>query len=264
MTADYLEICERAARAGGTVLRQYYGRCQAKEKSPANLVTEADLASQETIRQIVTEAYPTHGFIGEEDDQTTKQDPRCRWRWVVDPLDGTTNFAHGMPKYAVSVALLDRDKAVVGVVFDPVMDHCFSASAGEGAFLNGERIQVSGVEQLSEALLAASFPPRVPPTSPMALDYLRISAVCQATRRMGSAALNLCYLACGWFDGCWAPATHLWDVAAGMLLVQEANGLFTGWHGQPFDPLNASFVAGATPALHRQLCAHLSQGPAVV
>ncbi len=262
MTDDYLETCKQAARAGGAVLREYYGQCQVREKSPANLVTEADLASQATIRQILLTAYPSHDFVGEEDDGQTVHGHR--YRWVVDPLDGTTNFAHGMPKYAVSIALLDGDQPLVGVVFDPVMDHCFWASAGGGAFLNDQRMRVSGVEHLSAALLAASFPPKVSATSPAATDYLRVSACCQATRRMGSAALNLCYLARGWFDGCWGIGTQLWDVAAGMLLVQEAGGLITGWQGQALDPLNPTFIACATPVLHRELCEHLSPSPAIV
>lgn len=261
---QYLEICERAARAGGSVLQQHYGRCQAREKAPANLVTEADLASQATIRQILLEAYPDHGFIGEEDEPIAAPSEEQRYCWVVDPLDGTTNFAHGVPRYAVSVALLDRDEAIAGVVLDPVMDHCFVASVGAGAFLNGQRIRTSGVEHLSQALVAASLPAKTPPTSPMALDFARVSAVCQATRRTGSAALDLAYLASGWFDGCWAAATQLWDVAAGMLLVQEAGGVFTGWRGETFDPRHAMHVAGATAVLQRELCSHLEWEPEAV
>jgi len=259
MTTDYLTICKRAARAGGDVLQSHYGRCQIREKGPANLVTDADLASQATIREILLDANPKHGFIGEEDEEVTDHDHRPRYCWVVDPLDGTSNYAHGVERYAVSIALLDGDQAVVGVVYDPVRDHLFVASKGAGAFLNDQRIQVSQVEQLAQAMVVASIPARLGPTSSVALDFLNVTIVCQAARRTGSAALDLCDVARGQYDCCWATATKLWDVAAGMLLVEEAGGLFTGWEGKPFDTSNGIHVAAATRPLHRQLVSCLKR-----
>ena len=258
MTSNYLDICERAARAGGSVLQQHDGRCQAREKAPATLATDADLTSQATIRQILSGCLlPPTGLFGEEDEAVTiPRDRPPRYCWVVDPLDGTTKFSHGVERYAVSIALLDGDQAVVGVVFDPVRDHMFSASC---AFLNDHRMAVSGVEHLTESLVAASIPARLLPDTPGELDFRQVSAVCQATRRTGSAALDLCDLACEHFDACWASATKLWDVAAGMLLVQEAGGVFTGWEGKPFDTNNGKYVAAARDSLHRQLVARLGR-----
>lgn len=253
--SDFLPICEEAARVGGEVLREWAGRIAAREKAPADLVTEADFASQEAIRKFLASRHPEHDFLGEEGEQ---EQPRSSpYRWIVDPLDGTTNYVHGLPNYGVSVALEKDGEIIAGVVFDPNFDECFAATAGGGAFLNGEHLQVSGVTNLSEALVAVSFAPKVRPNAPEIEHFLQVLPLCQAVRRMGSAALNLSYIAAGRLDGYWATTTHLWDVAAGMLILREAGGLFTGFQGEPFDPDRPSFIAAATSPLHAELRAAL-------
>jgi len=260
---EFMEACEAAARAGGDVLQAWAGKIAAREKAPSDLVTEADVASQQKIRQFLTATFPDHDFLGEEGPRDEVR--RSRFRWIVDPLDGTTNYVHGLPNYAVSIALEEDGRIVVGTVFDPVSGECFNVQRGAGAFLNGKRLEVSRVTELRQALLAASFAPGVKSTDPEIGDFLRILPRCQAVRRMGSAALNLCYVAAGRLDGYWATTTHLWDIAAGMLLVEEAGGVFTAFDGGPFDTSRADFVAASTPALHDQLLDTLTRSrPATV
>jgi myo-inositol-1(or 4)-monophosphatase len=249
---DYLKLCEQAARAGAEVIASWVGRFGVREKGPSDLVTEADGAAQEAIRQIIASACPDHQFVGEELDEPVRFDsPFC---WVVDPLDGTTNYVHGVPHYAVSVALVERGRPLVGVVFDPVADECFAAQRGQGARLNGKPIRASQVQQLAEALVAASFSSHVTFPSPEVDQFVAALQRCQAVRRTGSAALNLCYVASGRFDAFWAQSTKAWDIAAGILLVEEAGGVVTDLQGESID-LDFPFpVASATPSLHRQFC----------
>jgi myo-inositol-1(or 4)-monophosphatase len=251
---DYLTTCEQAARAGGAVLLDWMGRFAVREKGPSDLVTEADVASQQVIRDHLLAAFPEHGFLGEEEPAATQRRP---FRWIVDPLDGTTNYAHGLPQFCVSVALEHEGRTLVGVIYDPVSQECFRGAAGDGAYLNGRRIAVSGVTQLSASLAAVSFPARVPRGSPLIADFIEVLHHAQAMRRMGSSALNLAYLAAGRLDAYWATDTKVWDVAAGWLLVQEAGGVVTGLSGQTCSLDRPSFVAAATPQLHQQLLALL-------
>jgi myo-inositol-1(or 4)-monophosphatase len=248
--SNYLTTCEQAARAGGAVLLDWMDRFAIREKGPSDLVTEADLASQQVIREIVLGVCPTHGFLGEEG---TPQPCQGSFRWIVDPLDGTTNYAHRLPQFCVSVALENDGKILVGTVFDPVSGECFSAAAGEGATLNGRTIHTSTITQLSQALAAVSFPARVVRGSPLIADFIEVLHRAQAIRRMGSSALNLAYLAAGRLDAYWATDTKIWDVAAGWLLVQEAGGIVTGLSGAPCDLQRPHFVAAGTPQLHRQM-----------
>jgi myo-inositol-1(or 4)-monophosphatase len=249
--ADFVRLCEEAARAGGAVLLDWVGRIQAREKGPADLVTEADLASQEVIRKVLLGAQPDFDFVGEEDPP--EQRLHGEYRWIVDPLDGTTNYVHQFPGYAVSVALAKGDSMVAGAVFDPVAKACFAAAAGQGAFLNGHRIKVSGIKEVSAALVAASFAAKVVPGSVMIDEFVRVLLAAQSVRRLGSASLNLCYVATGWLDAYWARETKVWDVAAGALIVREAGGTITGLAGGPFTLSDPRFVAAATPELHAQL-----------
>jgi myo-inositol-1(or 4)-monophosphatase len=249
---DFGRLCEDAARIGGQVLRQYAGRVQAREKNPADLVTDADVDSQRAIRDAILGVFPTHGFLGEENESIPPGPDG--FRWVVDPLDGTTNFVHGIPEYAVSIGLEQNGKLVVGVVYAPVYDHCYLAAADEGAFLNGEPLRTSRTTQLSQAVVATSFPPRTTRDSAEVHRFLEILGRCRATRRTGSSALNLCSVAAGRFDAFWSYDTKPWDVAAGALIVREAQGVLTGPAGGDFKLLEASFIAAATPQLHQELC----------
>jgi myo-inositol-1(or 4)-monophosphatase len=252
--ADYARVCENAARAGGAAVQGWVGRIDVREKGPADLVTQADFASQEAIRETVLRAFPDHSLLGEEQDpQTTTQPPRTEYRWIADPLDGTTNFVHGVPHYSVSVALERHGELLVGAVYDPVRDECYTAIAGEGAYLDGRPIRTSHVRQLSDALAAVGFPARTPPDCPDLLVFLAALEPCQAIRRTGSTALNLCYLAAGRFDVYWSFSSKVWDVAAGVLLVREAGGVVTGPDGGPFVLEQAHFLAAANGPLHARL-----------
>ena len=257
-------VCEQAARTGGSVLLRWAGRVTVREKGPADLVTEADLAAQEAVRQTIHEAYPKHRFVGEEtphdeDLLSTLQEEGC-YVWIVDPLDGTTNFAHNLPFYACSVAAVYKGEVRAAAVYNPVADECFTAVLGGGAKLNGSIIHTSCVESISQALVAASFPPRLQRDAPELMDLLRVFESAQAVRRTGSAALNMCYVASGRLDAYWATGTHAWDVAAGALLVQEAGGTITTIDGGPFQLLRPQPVATATEPLQRELIALLFGG----
>ena len=259
LVADYLTACEQAARAGGEVLLNWIGRFTVREKGPSDLVTEADLASQEAIRGMLMVDFPEHAFVSEEGHDAL--DPASEYCWVVDPLDGTTNYAHKLPHYAVSVALLQRGQPIVGAVVDPIHDECFTCARGGGAFLNGQPIRTSNVEQLSGALATASFAAHVERGAREIDQFVAAVLGCQAVRRTGSAALNLCYLAAGRIDTFWARSTHIWDIAAGVLLVTEAGGVVTGLEGQPLDLSVPHPVAAANATLHRQFQDLLENAP---
>jgi myo-inositol-1(or 4)-monophosphatase len=253
-TNDYLRVCEEAARAGGRVIQDWIGRLEVRKKGPADLVTQADLASQAAVRSIVLGAFPEHSLLGEEADANTGSDVRTEYRWIVDPLDGTTNYVHGVPHYCVSLALERLGKPIVGTVYDPCLDECFTAAQGCGARLNGRPIQTSKVEMIEEALAAVGFPPNVASDHPDLMLFLKMLPRCQAIRRTGSSALNLCYLAAGRFDLYWSYATHIWDVAAGVLILQEAGGVVCAIDGGEFSLEKATFLAAANRPLHAQLC----------
>lgn len=251
---DFLAICEQAARAGGEKLLEWMGRITVREKGPSDLVTDADLASQEAVRSVVLGAFPDHDFLSEEEPhRPISPDSEPQYRWIVDPLDGTTNYVHQIPEFAVSLALERGGEVLVGTVFNPISRECFTAARGEGAYLNGRRLHVSHVEVLGGAVVVASFPPKIATDSPIIADFLRIIGAAQSMRRTGSAALNLSFLAAGRYDGFWARDTKIWDVAAGHLLIAEAGGLMTGLDGSPFRLDRPQFVAAATEPLHREL-----------
>ncbi|MGD9724244.1 MAG: inositol monophosphatase [Pirellulales bacterium] len=257
--ATYLKACEQAARAGGEVLLSWIGRFEVREKGPSDLVTQADLASQEAIRGLLLVEYPRHAFVSEEGDRVLQAE--AEYCWIVDPLDGTTNYVHQVPHYAVSVALLHRGTPIVGAVFDPVHDECFTCAKGEGAWLNGRAIRTSQVSRLADALVTASFAASVRAGSVEIDQFIAALLHCQAVRRTGSAALNMCYLAAGRVDAFWALSTHAWDVAAGALLVEEAGGVVTAPDGGPFDLAVPHPLAAANPALHEQFLKLLSTAP---
>jgi myo-inositol-1(or 4)-monophosphatase len=252
---ELVATCEEAARAGGRTLLEWRRRFRTWEKGPADLVTDADLASQEAIREVVASRFADHEFLGEETPGAAARATfaRAEWTWVVDPLDGTTNYVHGLAQYSVSVAVLHRGEAAAGCVFDPVTGECYTAGRGEGSRLGGERIAPSGQTDLSRSLVAVSFPARIDHRSPEIVDFLRVLPHCQAFRRMGSAALNLCYVASGALDAYWSTSTKMWDIAAGALLVEESGGAIGGIGGGRLDLARASFIAAATSELARRI-----------
>ena len=249
-----MELAETAVRRAGSVLIEKLGQVSAREKGPADLVTEADMATQKLIQRTLLEAFPDHAFLGEEDDEATDAATnQSQYRWIADPLDGTTNYVHGVPHFCVSLALERAGELLVGAVFNPVADECYTAVAGEGAFLNGSPIRTSGVARLPEALAATGFPTVVRPDSPDLQLFIKALSRCQAVRRTGSCALNLCYLAAGRFDVTWAYSAKIWDVAAGVLIIREAGGVVTSPDGGRFVLENAQLLAAANPDLHAEI-----------
>jgi myo-inositol-1(or 4)-monophosphatase len=248
---SYVEIAEKAARAGGDVLRQWLGRFSVREKGPSDLVTEADLAAQEAVASILLAAFPDHGFVGEEGGR--RDNLESPFRWYVDPLDGTTNYVHRIPHYCTSIALEHAGELIAAAVYDPVLDECYTAAAGEGAWLNGQPMRTSAATDLSQAIVAVGFPARVPRGSFYITDFSEVLVRTRGVRRTGSAALNLCYVACGRFDAYWAKETNAWDVAAGALLVRAAGGIVTALDGSKFHAADPRLISACTPELHRAL-----------
>jgi myo-inositol-1(or 4)-monophosphatase len=255
-----LDVCLEAARAGGRALLDWQGRFTRREKGRCDFVTEADLASQEAIRQTIRKAFPDHDFLAEEDAADRKAkglspipERRSEFRWIVDPLDGTTNYVHRLPGYAVSIALQRREELLLGVVFDPLSEDCFVGEKARGATLNGSPLATSRCQEAREAMVAVSFSPLVSRDSPEIRRFVEILLHCQSVRRMGSAALNLSYVAAGRLDAYLATSVSIWDVAAGCLLVEEAGGIVTGIHGTPLSLERPELIAAASPPLAGEL-----------
>jgi len=256
--SNFLDVAVQAARSGGDVLRQWQGRFAAKEKAPRDLVTEADLASQQEIQRIVDSAFPEHGFLGEEDAGSTINSD-SPFRWIVDPLDGTTNYVHGLPLFCVSVALERAGDVIAAAIYDPTRDECYRAELGQGAFLENQPLRVSDCRELGEAMGAASFSAHVPRESPEISRFFEMLSSCRALRRLGSAALNMCFVASGQLDFYFATSAKIWDIAAGCLIVREAGGTISQLDGSPLDLENPKFAATASPQLHRQVLDVLSK-----
>lgn len=253
---DPLAVCEAAARAGGAVLMDWVGRFRATAKGPRDLVTEADFASQREIRRIIADAFPEHGFVGEEADVGAAQPPPgtvghsgSGLRWIVDPLDGTTNYVHGFPAWCVSIALARGEEILAATIFDPLRGECFTARSGSGAFLDGVPIRTADVREPGEALAALSFPPHVAAEAPAVVDFLKILPHVHSVRRTGSTALNLAWLASGRLHAFWARRIACWDAAAGFLIVREAGGEVGGFVTDAVPLDDPAFVAASTPEL---------------
>ncbi len=251
---EFAQLSEKAARAAGKVLLDWQGRITPKEKGVRDLVTEADFASQTVIRDLLLGAYPSHEFLGEEDlPGVTNSRSAGEYRWVVDPLDGTQNYVHRLQTFAVSIALQHRGEVILGTVYDPVSNECFTAVKGQGAFLNGSKIGTKDCQVANDAMVAVSFSPHVDRDSVEFRRFVETTLACQSIRRLGSAALNLAYLAAGRLDAYFATSVKIWDIAAGVLLVSEAGGVISSIHGGPVDLENPRFLASATPILHQEM-----------
>lgn len=234
---EYLQSAIELARAAGDVLKHYAHREKHVEfKGRANLVTIADKESEALIIRGIRERYPDHAILAEESGALTAQgNIQAPFRWIIDPLDGTTNFAHQYPFYSVSIGLEQAEQVICGVVYDPMRDEMFSAARGEGAFLNGDRLQVSDIEDLGHALLLTGFPYNFRERIDVVLGQFRnFLTEAQAVRRGGSAALDLAYIACGRCDGFWELELHPWDTAAGGLIAEEAGARITDFKGNAF------------------------------
>lgn len=248
---EFLKTAEQAARTAGKLLDELQGRCQVWSKGPKDFVTEADIAAQRVIREIVLGAYPSHAFVGEEDPHHGAWEA-ADFRWIVDPLDGTANFVHQLPSYAVSIGLEVGGTLAIGVVYDPASDECYTGERGKGAWLNGEPVQASRCERLEDAMVAASFGPNVQRGSDEIARFVEALIASHSMRRLGSAALNLCYLASGRLDAYWATSVKPWDVAAGVLIAQEAGAVITALAGGPFDIRHPQLAGAANQLLHQQ------------
>jgi myo-inositol-1(or 4)-monophosphatase len=255
-----LNFAIQTARDAGRVLAERFGRkLEITNKSELDLVTESDLASERLIIERIKTYYPRHAILAEESGASSPvdQELKSEWRWIVDPLDGTTNYAHGYPCFCVSMGLEHAGRMELGVVYDPMRDELFTAERGQGASLNGRRIRVSPVNSLSGALLCTGFPYDVRERSEFARHFANFIMNAQGVRRDGAAALDLAYVACGRFDGFWEEGLKPWDVAAGALMIEEAGGRVSNYAGEPLNIYNPPILA-SNGLLHEQMMRVLS------
>ena len=230
--AEFLETAASIAREAGALIASYHSRGIGFElKGDYDLVTEADRASESLIVERLRNHFPTHSVVAEEGGGT---EGASEYRWYVDPLDGTTNFAHGFPMFNVTLALERAGELIAGVIYDPIHEEMFTAEAGGGAFLNNHRIHVSKVARVHDALVATGFPSRKRHENVNVHFYYQLAMMSHGVRRAGAAALDLAYVACGRLDAFWEFGLNPWDMAAGVLLVREAGGTASGMHGEPF------------------------------
>ncbi|HEV2500245.1 MAG TPA: inositol monophosphatase family protein [Terriglobia bacterium] len=219
---SFLNTAVKIAREAGALLNERYERPhEISYKRPMDIVTEADRRSEALITERLRKSYPSHGIVAEEGGGNKSSSDYC---WYVDPLDGTTNFAHGFPMFCVSLGLARRNEVIAGVIYDPTRNELYTAEQGGGAFRNGVRLRVSTIENLSEALLATGFPPHTTDHERNIQYYFRFTQLSHGVRRAGSAALDLCMVASGRLDGFWELKLNPWDKAAGVLMVTEAGG----------------------------------------
>ncbi len=219
-----LNFAIETAREAGQILLEKFGRkINISMKGDINLVTEADLASEKHIIEKIRSRYPKHSILAEESGEAIGIDD-ATWKWIIDPLDGTTNYAHGYPCFCVTIALEYQGEIIIGVTFDPTRGELFAAEKGQGATLNGRQIRVSDTEKLSESLIVTGFPYDFKQREDFARHLTDFLLYSRGVRRDGSAAIDMAYVACGRFDGFWEEGLHPWDVAAGVLLIEEAGG----------------------------------------
>ena len=248
------DLAVRAARAGGAVLRESYGQVRSvRYKGVIDLVTEVDVRAERTVTELIRTHFPDHRILAEEG---THGGDNPDHRWIVDPLDGTTNYAHGLPVFCVSIGYELEGRMAVGVIYDPSRDELFVGQAGRGATLNDRPIAVSETDALGRALLATGFPYDRDLLPPALAQFAALSGQTQAVRRIGSAALDCAWVAAGRFDGYWETVVRPWDVAAGGLLVAEAGGRATDLAGAPFAP-EAGHILASNGHLHEAIFAAL-------
>jgi myo-inositol-1(or 4)-monophosphatase len=247
---EFVPRMSEIAREAGALLMEYFRRrVKIEYKGDADLVTEADRASERLILERIRAEWPTHEVIGEEG---ARIETGGDYRWYVDPLDGTTNFAHSYPVFCVSLGLAFQGKRMAAVLYDPTRDELFAAERGKGAFLNGQKIEVSKTPKLVQSLMATGFPSHKRHKNPNIYFYHQLTLRSHGVRRAGSAALDLASVACGRFDGFWEFNLNAWDTAAGILIVQEAGGKVTGLRGEELEVTDRDVVA-SNGLIHAEL-----------
>ena len=239
-----LDVAINAAKEAGAFLKEHVGRVrtiETKKGEERNLVSEIDRGSEERIIRVIRSRFPSHAILAEESGGSSGS---AEYRWIIDPLDGTTNFTHGLHIYCTSIALEHKGEVVLGAIYDPSLDELFTAEKGKGAYLNNRKIHVSQVARLMESLIVTGFPYDIKDNPFNAVQHFsNFLMECQAVRRLGSAALDLSYVACGRFDGFWEVTLKPWDMAAGVLFVQEAGGKFSNFKGYPSDIYTPNVLA---------------------
>jgi len=255
---SFKSVAAAAARKAGLLLKRKLGQTRKIEyKGAVNLVTEMDLLSEKIIGSEIGQHYPNHSLLAEERIMKQGDSP---YRWIIDPLDGTTNYAHGYPIFCISIALEEKGELILGVVYDPMRDELFLAEKGKGARLNGRKIRVSSTPKLARSLLATGFPYDLRESPANNFDHFRNFALrVHAVRRAGSAALDLCYVAAGRFDGFWEMKLGPWDFAAGSLLVREAGGKITDFLGKDL-LLDGRNVLASNGKIHGEMIKVLKMG----
>ena len=248
-SANLNVMIKAARRAGRSLVKDFreVENLQVSSKGPGDFVSKADREAERIIKEDLMSARPTYGWLGEETGETAGADPTRRW--IVDPLDGTTNFLHGLPHWAVSIALEHKGEIVSGVVFDAAKDELYWAEKGAGAWMNDKRLRVSGRRQMIEGVFATGVPFGAKATLPATLkDLSQLMPVCAGVRRWGAASLDLAYVAAGRFDGYWERELQAWDIAAGLVLVREAGGMVSGIREEQ-DPLGSGSIIAGNEAL---------------
>jgi Archaeal fructose-1,6-bisphosphatase and related enzymes of inositol monophosphatase family len=255
---NYTEFAMSIAKEAGAFLKAKIGeKHMVSYKGEIDLVTEIDKMSEEMLVSEITGKFPNHDILSEE---SVKIDRGAEFRWVIDPLDGTTNYAHGYPVFCVSVALEREGEIIVGVIYDPMMEEIFVAEEGKGAFLNGNKILVSSTREITKSLLATGFPYDIRENPDNNINHFRDMALkAQAVRRAGSAALDLAYIAAGRFDGFWELRLKPWDTAAGWLMVKEAGGLVTDIFGKDYC-LKSPHILASNGKIHGEMTDTLKRG----
>ncbi len=230
-----LNFAIETVREAGQLLLEKFGRITSiTKKGDINLVTEADLASEALIIERIKSYYPRHSILAEESGEAVILGDDQNWKWIIDPLDGTTNYAHGYPCFCVTIGLEYEGEIVIGVTFDPTRNELFAAERGQGALLNGKPIRVSATENLGDSLIVTGFPYDFKQRENFARHLTEFLLNSRGVRRDGSAAIDMAYVACGRFDGFWEEGLHPWDVAAGTLMIEEAGGCVTYYDGSKF------------------------------
>lgn len=240
------------AKEAGEIIRDGFGKNFSIEfkTNEANLLTEIDKKSEKLIKEFIIKEFPSHSILAEESGETNKN---SEYKWVIDPLDGTTNFAHGLPIFAVSIGLQKNNQTIAGVVYDVMQDFCYSAELGNGSFCNNTKLSVSKSELLQRSLLVTGFPYNIYDNPDNAFElFIQFLKNSRGMRRLGSAAIDFCYVAKGVFDGYWEVNLQPWDICAGKLILEEAGGIVSGFNGEEIN-INSKRILASNGLIHNSM-----------